>query len=200
MKAIAIATDVSYEQRKHHILRPNYGQNIYIISGPRKENAKAYVQLKQLQIGGNTFEAAAYLAAHENTCKGVVREVGLMHTDKDLEEMFVNERNPSILYAKRIKNSNTVVLLLSEMKVRRYVMMGKCLVQCSLYRRQHDVCSACGKPGHRADVFINPIGNPCKHCGTQNPQEDHQCTPTWSLRRGASHRRQKMHENYTIFP
>ncbi|KAH9364748.1 hypothetical protein HPB48_014881 [Haemaphysalis longicornis] len=148
------------------------------------ENAKAYVQLKQLQIGGKTYRAAAYLAAQENTCKGVVREVGLMHTDEDLEKMFVNERNPTILYAKRIKNSKTVVLLFNGMKVPRYVLMGNCLVQCSLFRRQHDVCYACGKAGHRMDVCINPIGNACKHCGTQNPQEDHQCTPTCSLWEG----------------
>ncbi|KAH9359585.1 hypothetical protein HPB48_021646 [Haemaphysalis longicornis] len=149
------------------------------------ENAKAYVQLKQLQIGGKTYRAAAYLAAQENTCKGVVREVGLMHTDEDLEKMFLNERNPTILDAKRIKNSKTVVLLFNGMKVPRYVLMGNCLVQCSLFRRQHDVCYACGKAGHRADVCINPIGNACKHCGTQNPQEDHQCTPTCSLCGGA---------------
>lgn len=45
------------------------------------------------------------------------------------------------------------------MKVPRYVMMGNCLVQCSLFRRQHDTCYACGKPGHWADVCINLIGN-----------------------------------------
>lgn len=185
MKATAMATGVSYEQAKHDMLCPNYGQNIYIISTPRLENAKAYVQLKQVQIGGKTYGAAAYLAAQENTCKGVVREVGLMHTDDDLEKMFVNERNPTILDVKRIKNSKTVVLLFSGMKVPRYVLMGNCLVQCSLFRRQHDVCYACGKAGHRADVCINPIGNACKHCGTQNPQEDHQCTPTCSLCGGA---------------
>ncbi|KAH9377989.1 hypothetical protein HPB48_011079 [Haemaphysalis longicornis] len=90
MEATAMATGVSYEQGKHDMLCPNYGQNIYIISTPRMENAKAYVQLKQLQIGGKSCRAAAYLAAQENTRKGVAREVGLMHTDEDLKKMFVN--------------------------------------------------------------------------------------------------------------
>ncbi|KAH9372778.1 hypothetical protein HPB48_019495 [Haemaphysalis longicornis] len=84
--------------------------------------------------------------------------------------MFVNERNPTILDAKRSKNSKTVVLLFNGMNVPRYVLMGNCLVQCSLFRRQRDVCYTCGKAGHRADVCINPIGNAFKHCGTQNPQ------------------------------
>ncbi|KAH9364244.1 hypothetical protein HPB48_007319 [Haemaphysalis longicornis] len=88
--------------------------------------------------------------------------------DEDLEKLFVNERNLLILDAKRIKNSKTVVLLFNGMKVPGYVLIG--LVQCSLFRRQHDVCYACGKAGHRADVCINPIDNACKHCGTQNPK------------------------------
>ncbi|KAH9372777.1 hypothetical protein HPB48_019496 [Haemaphysalis longicornis] len=54
MKATANATGVSHHQGKHDMLCPNYGHNIYIISTPRMENAKAYVQLKQLHIGGKT--------------------------------------------------------------------------------------------------------------------------------------------------
>ncbi|KAH9384635.1 hypothetical protein HPB48_026644 [Haemaphysalis longicornis] len=81
--------------------------------------------------------------------------------------MFVNEWNPTILYAKRIKSSKTVVLIFNGMKVIRYVILGNFLVQCLLFRRQHDVCYGCGKAGHRADVCINPIGNACKHCVAQ---------------------------------
>ncbi|KAH9378146.1 hypothetical protein HPB48_004273 [Haemaphysalis longicornis] len=93
MKAIVMATGVLYDQGKNDILCPNDGQKIYIIFSPRIENAKAYAQLQQLQIGGNTYGAAA---TQENTCKGVVREVDLMHTDEDEEKMFVNERTPHI--------------------------------------------------------------------------------------------------------
>ncbi|KAH9371680.1 hypothetical protein HPB48_011823 [Haemaphysalis longicornis] len=159
MKAIAMATGVSYEQRKHDMLCPIYEPNTYNISTPRMENDKAYVQLEELQIGGKTCAAAVYLAAQKNACKGVTRGVGLVHTDKDLAKMFVNKRNPTILDAKRIQNAKAVVLLINGMKVPGYVMIGDCLVQCSLFRSQHDVRYASGKAGHRADVCINPIGS-----------------------------------------
>ncbi|KAH9371362.1 hypothetical protein HPB48_010204 [Haemaphysalis longicornis] len=50
-----------------------------------------------------------------------------MYTDKDIEKMFVNEKNATILDAKRIKNSKTVALVINGMKVPRYVLMGNCL-------------------------------------------------------------------------
>ncbi|KAH9367910.1 hypothetical protein HPB48_008370 [Haemaphysalis longicornis] len=117
MKPTAKATGVSHEQGKHDMLCPNYGQNIYIISDTKDRR---------------TPRPAAYLAAQENTCKGVEREVGLMHTDEDLEKMFVDERNPTILDAKRIKNSKTVVLLFNGTKEDH-----QCTPTCSLCGGAH---------------------------------------------------------------
>ncbi|KAH9359723.1 hypothetical protein HPB48_002402 [Haemaphysalis longicornis] len=97
--------------------------------------------------------------------------------DIQLKELFVTERNPSVLEAKRIKTSTTVVLLFEGMQVPRYVVFGMCLVKCSLYKRQVDVCYSCGKPGHRADVGINPKRDNCRGCGAENPGEEHNCRP-----------------------
>ncbi|KAH9379639.1 hypothetical protein HPB48_009387 [Haemaphysalis longicornis] len=120
-----MATGVSYTRKAPSARITGRTFIPYRRKGWRTQNA--YVQLKQLQIGGKTFGVAAYLAAQENTCKAVVRELGLLHTDEDLEKMFVNERNPTILDTRRITNSKTVVLLFNGMKEPRYVLIGKCL-------------------------------------------------------------------------
>ncbi|KAH9371361.1 hypothetical protein HPB48_010203 [Haemaphysalis longicornis] len=70
MKAIAMATGVSYEQGKHDI----YGQNIYKISTPEMEKARAHAQLKQLQIGGKPYAPALYLAAQKSSCKEITEK------------------------------------------------------------------------------------------------------------------------------
>ncbi|KAH7937234.1 hypothetical protein HPB49_009268 [Dermacentor silvarum] len=50
-------------------------------------------------------------------------------------------------------------------------------MKCSLYRKQVDVCHACGRLRHRADVCPTPSDVICRGCGLQNPDEQHQCTP-----------------------
>ncbi|KAH7982188.1 hypothetical protein HPB52_003380 [Rhipicephalus sanguineus] len=44
-----------------------------------------------------------------------------------------------------------------------------------------DVCHACGKLGHRADVCPSPEESICSGCGTPKPEESHQCSPKCGL-------------------
>lgn len=181
MRALTTAAGITAEASKQDLLCPNPMQNIYVLTTPAVQNAEAYAKVHQIILGTKQHAIAAYVAAPEDTCKGVVRNIDAHLTDIQLKELFVTERNPSVLEVKRIKNSTTVVLLFEGMKVPNYVVFGMCLVRCSLYKRQVDVCYSCGKPGHRADVCINPNRNNCRGCGAENPGEEHQCKPKCGL-------------------
>lgn len=102
-------------------------------------------------------------------------------TPSELEEMVLTSKNPSAIGVRRIKNTTAAIVLFSGQKVPRYVRVGMSIHNCSLYRRQLDVCYACGQLGHRADVCPNPEKTICRGCGTSEPAEDHQCTPKCSL-------------------
>ncbi|KAL1466658.1 hypothetical protein MTO96_042586 [Rhipicephalus appendiculatus] len=52
--------------------------------------------------------------------------------------------------------------------------------------RQTDVCHACGRLGHRADVCPAPENTIGRGCGTASPAEDHECSPKCALFGGAS--------------
>ncbi|KAL1472632.1 hypothetical protein MTO96_022901 [Rhipicephalus appendiculatus] len=81
----------------------------------------------------------------------------------------------AVLHAKRMGNTDDVIVLFEGFHVPRYVMYGAMLVKCTLYRKHIDVCYCCGRLGHRADVCPNPKDKVCRGCGSKNPAQDHRC-------------------------
>lgn len=185
MQAFVRAAGIAPEAAKADIICPNVVQNILVIATPSEKNAEAYSKLQRIQLESKSYAVAPYIAAPDNTSKGVVRGIDASLSDTQLQELFVNERNPTILEVKRIKTSQTVVLLFDGMRVPRHVMFGIYMVRCSLFKRQNDVCYTCGQPGHRADVCVNPKTDACKKCGLKSPSDDHPCTPKCAMCAGA---------------
>ncbi|KAH7950368.1 hypothetical protein HPB49_023145 [Dermacentor silvarum] len=153
----------------------NQKQNIIVLSTPSKERAKKYVAITSLSIGSKEYEARAYRAAPENTSKGVMRGISADESPEDIVRKLVNPRNPSVLYAKRMGNTNNVIVIFDGYYVPSYVNYGAALVRCALYKKQFDICYECGRLGHRADVCPNPTDKICRSCGTKNPKQDHEC-------------------------
>lgn len=180
-QAIAMAAALAPAETEGDIVCPNIAQNILVVSTPEKKNANAYAAIQQIRISEGMYHVAAYIAAPDNTCKGVIRGVDTDISEAQLQTMIVNQRNPKALEAKRIKNTTTVVVLFDGMKVPNYVMCGVSLLRCTLYKRQTDVCYACGGLGHRADVCPNPNKRVCRGCGLVSPPDDHQCSPKCAL-------------------
>ncbi|KAL1480754.1 hypothetical protein MTO96_050777 [Rhipicephalus appendiculatus] len=96
---------------------------------------------------------------------------------EELRRLLIQPRNPNVLEVRRIKNSTTVVILFEGLRVPNYVMCGPSMIKCTLYRRQTDVCYACGRLGHRADVCPTPENAICRGCGISSPGDQHVCSP-----------------------
>lgn len=144
-RAVAAAAGLTSEQASHDIVCPNATQNIIVLSTASRDNADAYLKMNCITLGMKQYELSTYEAAPHATCKGVIRQIDVSESQADLDRSILNERNPLALGAKRIKNSETVVIVFDGYKVPNFVFYGSALVKCSLYLRQHDCCYACGR-------------------------------------------------------
>lgn len=175
--AILAAAGLSQDELSQDTLCPNLQQNIMVASTPRRENADRYGRIKQILISGKAHELCAYETAPHSTCKGVIRGIPLQDNPATIDGKIVNQKNPLALAAKRIAQTGTVIIAFDGHRVPNFVRYGTLLMKCSLYRKQVDVCHACGRLGHRADVCPTPSDVVCRGCGLPNPDEQHQCTP-----------------------
>lgn len=188
-RALTMAAALTDQEASEDTICPNKVQNILVISTPVRSNAVAYAGIQKIHTKVGAFEVSAYVAAPENTCKGVIRNVDPSIEDHTLRSMIVNQRNPTAIEVKRIKNTHVVVILFDGLRVPKNVMCGTALVPCSLYKRQVDVCHACGRVGHRADVchHSKEERSKCHNCGEALPNgaaEAHSCTPKCKLCEG----------------
>ncbi|KAM7294301.1 hypothetical protein ISCGN_023809 [Ixodes scapularis] len=171
------AAEIGREAAEEDSICLNVRQNVVVLSTPSEDRAYKYGAITKLRIGEREYEASAYRAAPENTSKGLVRGISKDETPADIVRSLVTKRNPSVLHAKRMGNTDNVIVLFDGFHVPRYVYYGAMLVRCTLYKKQVDVCHECGRLGHRADVCPSPNDKICRGCGCSNPLPEHRCEP-----------------------
>ncbi|KAH7931988.1 hypothetical protein HPB52_025047 [Rhipicephalus sanguineus] len=179
--AVLRAAKIPIADAEEDILRVNARQNTFVMSTPKLEHAKRYSQLKEIPIRTSVFGAAAYITAPENTSKGVIKGIPAYDEPEDIERSLVNRRNPTVLHARRMGRTNCVVIVFEGTSVPHYVYYRGAEYRCVLYRKKHELCTTCGRLGHRADVCPAPNTKKCRGCRMLNPAEDHQCDPRCSL-------------------
>ncbi|KAH7987104.1 hypothetical protein HPB52_024515 [Rhipicephalus sanguineus] len=95
----------------------------------KKERAETAVQPSQQENhpSGGQYEVSAYEAAPSDTCKGVVRHIDAADDHRTIDSDIVNNRNPTALAAKRIKNSGLVIVVFDGLRVPNFVRYGPTL-------------------------------------------------------------------------
>ncbi|KAH9381920.1 hypothetical protein HPB48_017300 [Haemaphysalis longicornis] len=81
MRALTTALGITEEACKQDLLCPNPMQNVYVLTTPAVKNSEAYAKANQIIFGTKQHAIAAYVAAPENTCRGVVRNIYAHLTD-----------------------------------------------------------------------------------------------------------------------
>ncbi|KAH7989021.1 hypothetical protein HPB52_024350 [Rhipicephalus sanguineus] len=151
------------------VIRPRGGLNISKIGAAAVADAI-------LAAAGISQEDFAYETAPHSTCKGVIRNIPLQDDPDVIDAKIVNTNNPLALAAKRIAQTGTVIVAFDGYRVPNFVRYGPVLMQCSLYRKQIDVCYACSRLGHRTDVCPTPGDMICRGCGVEAPMSS-MCVP-----------------------
>ncbi|CAN7950865.1 unnamed protein product [Ixodes pacificus] len=150
------AAGIGREAAEEDSICLNVRQNVVVLRTPSEDRANKYGAITKLRIGEREYEASAYRAAPENTSKGLVRGISKDENPADIVRSLVTKRNPSVLHAKRMGNTDNVIVLFDGFHVPRYVFYGAMLVRRTLYKKQIDVCHECGRLGHRANVCPSP--------------------------------------------
>ncbi|KAH7959108.1 hypothetical protein HPB49_008310 [Dermacentor silvarum] len=166
-------------------LRIDEEQNVIVVSTPSPAMEKALETLQKITVGGNTYEVAVYPIAPDNSCKGVIYNIGM---DCSVEEVRAVVEAPGyeVLTIRRLGSSSALAITFKGKKVPFYIYVHRVLTRCYLYKRTVAYCTTCHQTGHRADVCPNHPTTPrCKDCGVTLSGKLHECHPQCGLCGGA---------------
>ncbi|KAL1475405.1 hypothetical protein MTO96_019821 [Rhipicephalus appendiculatus] len=156
LAALTMAAQLAPSVTEEDIICLNSMQNIFFVSTPSATNAAVYSRVTEIILTDQRHPVMAYLSPAGITSRSVIRGVGTDFDDAALNRMLMQPRNPSLLGARHIKNTATVILIFNGLKVPNYVYCGQVIYRCTLYKRQIDTCRNCGQVGHRQDMCPTP--------------------------------------------
>ncbi|KAG0434972.1 hypothetical protein HPB47_018753 [Ixodes persulcatus] len=161
--------------------RLNEQQNTLLISTQSPENATRYSRLTKYTYREKEWEVVAYVVPPENSQRGVIQGIPQEDSEQDIPENLVHSRNPSVLHARRMGRSNSVLILFEGDRVPFWVRYGNVDFRCYIYKKKVEICTTCGSVGHRGDVCPNPTDRRCNACYALNPAPTHDCLPSCGI-------------------
>ncbi|KAG0410097.1 hypothetical protein HPB47_012781 [Ixodes persulcatus] len=148
-----------------------------LLGTPSPENATRYSRLTKYTYREKEWEVAAYVVPPENTQRGVIQGIPPEDSDQDILENLFHSRNPSVLHARRMGRSNSVLILFEGDRVPFWVRYGNVDFRCCIYKKKVEIYTTCGSVGHRGDVCSDPTDRLCNACYALNPAPTHDCLP-----------------------
>ncbi|KAH7977653.1 hypothetical protein HPB49_003140 [Dermacentor silvarum] len=110
--------------------------------------------------------SGASLASSTDTSKGVIPNIPHYDTAEDITKSLIYKKNPTILQARRMGNTNSVIIFEAP-KLPSYVYNRGAEYRSYLHKEKVEVCGACGRIGHCADVCPTPDKKHCNDCGAK---------------------------------
>ncbi|XP_075534351.1 uncharacterized protein LOC142568178 [Dermacentor variabilis] len=174
-------TGITTKEAEDDIYRSCMDNNVIVVSTPIMSNAEKYCRIRSLPIGAVRYAATAYVTPPDDTAKGVIHNIPAYDTEEDITNSLVYKKNPTILQARRMGSTNSVLIVFDGKQVPYHVYYRGAEYKCYLHKKRIEVCDICGTVGHRADVCPTPTQKKCKSCDTVNPPADHPCHPCCAL-------------------
>ncbi|CAN7980466.1 unnamed protein product [Ixodes pacificus] len=91
-QALVTAAGLSFTNAAEDIICLNAMQNILVVSAPSEHNAKTYAGVEAISIGSAIYDVSSYLAAPDNTCRGIIRNIDLELDQEQLRSLIVYSR------------------------------------------------------------------------------------------------------------
>ncbi|KAH7977266.1 hypothetical protein HPB49_000232 [Dermacentor silvarum] len=157
------------------IIRIRTDQNLAVISTSDENLTADLHKVQSISLGLNQYAVQTYVAALDNSCKGVVPGIEPNTTVNTLLENLRCSEAP-ILHARMMGSTNQALVTFSGIQVPRHVRLYGAELRCYIYRPRQQICSVCLSMGYRADVCPTPDKPRCVACGTSNPLPEHECT------------------------
>ncbi|KAG0427899.1 hypothetical protein HPB47_025074 [Ixodes persulcatus] len=158
-------------------IRINSNQNILAVHTEDEETARALTRVHQLTLGGKSYPSYTYLAAPDDSIKGVIHDVKPGSTTEELLDFIRVGNGPQIITARMLGQSSSALITFEGRKLPSYVIYSASRQRVLPYRPPRHICTRCFWDGHRADVCPTPTIRICTQCATHDPTPDHACTP-----------------------
>ncbi|KAH8022399.1 hypothetical protein HPB51_023967 [Rhipicephalus microplus] len=88
-QALTTAARLSAANITEDIICSNAMQNIVVISTPSQANAKAYASPEAITFNNARYEVSSYIAAPDNTCKGIIRNIYMEIHEEELRRLLI---------------------------------------------------------------------------------------------------------------
>ncbi|KAH8026088.1 hypothetical protein HPB51_015437 [Rhipicephalus microplus] len=174
--AVLREVDLHATLLKEYIYRTCVEANLIVVSTLHLSNADIYSRISKLQVETETYDVRAYVTSPENTAKGGIRNIPPYGSPEDTSASLFDDLNPTILQARRMEKTNTVLIVFDGDQVLFHVYYRGAEYKCYLHKKRTEVCDKCGAVGHRSDVCPKPNAIICTLCGTANLAAAHPCT------------------------
>ncbi|KAH7931728.1 hypothetical protein HPB51_029756 [Rhipicephalus microplus] len=141
-----------------------------------KPRPNALLKVQELSLGQCTYPVSAYLAAPDDSCKGIVPGLEPGTTSHSLVEELQATRI-QILQARMMGQTNIAVITFEGLHVPRFVRFlgAELCFYLPPYPRMQ-VCKTCLELRPRAYRCPTPDVTVCEQCGVDNPKPSHPCS------------------------
>lgn len=167
--AIGVAAGLTASEVRDVNIQVRTLQNLVAATSGRESATQKLAGLRSLTLNGKRHDVTAYVAAEAHHARCVVHGLPKDIPDDQLLSIISIE-DRQILAARRIGQSETILLTVKGATVPKEVKMGLWLTKTQPFRPRAVQCSICLTIGHRADVC--PTAHEftrCETCGQQFP-------------------------------